>query len=347
MSTGKWFMFDELVMGSGTMCQRCIQPNLQLPGGIELDASRLFRDRMYQQHGLTPPVVRHKSSSEGRTSHSILSAYIIDNKRFTDNDRKEINNAMNQINNYTNSYLNKTINNITKPEWPLINVTYLYYARVKVENLNSSQINGRLIDSPVPTYKSMDNKFIAQLRIVQRMDIHITGPGTGQMYQTFLSDGSVNINLGGVQQQKLQNKSQPYTSYMEQYMTSGTPYIKGLYYPIHERPKGIKKDEVIKLIRQAGQLILEGFSLPVNPRENLALDGQLFVEMCERDKKFCSLVTTRSADKHRDCIDLWVADLVHENRQWSSEGFIDKYGQNIRCSLNHTLLHELKRKYGI
>ena len=30
------------------------------------------------------------------------------------------------------------------------------------------------------------------------MDIHITGPGTGQIYQTFLSDGSVSINLGGL-----------------------------------------------------------------------------------------------------------------------------------------------------
>jgi hypothetical protein len=134
MSRGNWFMFDELIMGSGTMCQRCTQPNLQLAGGIELDGSRLFRDRMYRQHGLIPSVIRHKSSSEGRTSHDILLAYIIDNKRFTDNDRKEINHAINQINNYTNSYLNKTINNTTKLEWPLITVTYIYYNHVKAQN---------------------------------------------------------------------------------------------------------------------------------------------------------------------------------------------------------------------
>ncbi|CAF4425964.1 unnamed protein product, partial [Adineta steineri] len=51
LSKGRWFIFEEIVMGSGTVCQRCIQPNLQLPGGVELNASRLFRDRMYQQHG--------------------------------------------------------------------------------------------------------------------------------------------------------------------------------------------------------------------------------------------------------------------------------------------------------
>ena len=84
MSIGKWFMFDELIMGSGAFCQRCIQPNLQLAGGVELDASRLFRDRMYQQHGLLRPIIRQKSSSEYRTSHDLLRGYIIDNKRFTE-----------------------------------------------------------------------------------------------------------------------------------------------------------------------------------------------------------------------------------------------------------------------
>ncbi|CAF4374939.1 unnamed protein product, partial [Rotaria sordida] len=88
------------------------------------------------------------------------------------------------------------------------------------------------------------------------MDIHITGPGTGQMYQTFLSDGSITINLGGIKPRGSENTEKAYSSYLEQYMTSGTPYIKGLYYPINERQKGIKKDEVIKLIRQASKLIL-------------------------------------------------------------------------------------------
>jgi hypothetical protein len=346
MSNERWFMFDELVMGSGTLCQRCNQPNLQLPGGVELDGSRLFRDRMYHQHGLIPSIIRHKSSSEGRTSHDLLLAYIIDNKRFTTNDRKEINDAINEINNYTDSYLNKTIDNRTTLQWPLIHVTYLYYNQVKAQNLSLIQINTTSIDSRSPTYELIDNNFIAQLKILHQMDIHITGPGTGQMYQTFLSDGSVNVNLGGIRPWGLENTEEAYTSYLEQHMTSGTPYIKGLYYPINERIKGIKKDEVIKLIRQAGQLILQGFSLPVNPRENLAVDGQLFVEMCEKDKEFCSFVTTISLGREFACLDLWIEDLVHENRQWKLGGFSDK-DRNISCPFNHTLLHELRNKYGI
>ncbi|CAF5043648.1 unnamed protein product, partial [Rotaria socialis] len=95
-------------MGSGTMCQRCTQPNFQLPGGVELDGSRLFRDRMYQQHGLIHPTVRQKSSSEGRSRRDVLLAYVVDNKRYTAEDRKEIDAAISEINNYTNSYINKT-----------------------------------------------------------------------------------------------------------------------------------------------------------------------------------------------------------------------------------------------
>ncbi|CAF3987108.1 unnamed protein product, partial [Rotaria sordida] len=309
---------------------------------VELDGSRLFRDRIYQQHGLIHPIIRQKSSSEGRTSHDLLLAYIIDNKRFTDEDREEIHDAINEINNYTNSYLNKT----TKLQWPLVHVSYLYYDEVTTKNLNSIQINATSIDSLSPTYELIENNFIAQLKILRQMDIHITGPGSGQMYQTFLSDGSITINLGGIKPRKLENIDKAYSSYLEQYMTSGTPYIKGLYYPINERQKGIKKDEVIKLIQQASKLILEGFSLPVNAHDNLAPDGQLFVEMCEKDKEFCSQVTTRTSDRNSDCLDFWVEDFVHEHRQWQVGGFIEN-DRNISCPFNHSLLHELREKYRI
>jgi hypothetical protein len=346
MSRGKWFLFDELIMGSGTMCQRCIQSNLQLPGGIELDGSRLFRDRMYRQHSLIPPIKRNKFSSENRTSRDLLLAYVIDNKRFTENDRKEIHDAINEINTLTNSILYNITNETTKFQWPLIRVSYLYYDQIQGENISLIPINATQTDSRSPIYELIENNFMAQLKILRQMDIHLSAPGTGQMYQTFLSDGSVNINLGGLRPPDLENTKQAYTSYMEQYMTSGTPYIKGLYYPINERTKGIKKDQVIKLIRQAGQIILEGFSLPVNPRDNLAPDGQLFVEMCEKDKEFCSLVTTRSPYTEFHCLQFWSEDFVHESRQWKLGGFNDT-GRNISCPFNRSLLHELRKKYGI
>ncbi|CAF1451411.1 unnamed protein product [Adineta steineri] len=108
-----------------------------------------------------------------------------------------------------------------------------------------------------------------------------------------------------------------YTSYLEQHMTSGIPYIKGLYYPINERIKDIK------LIRHGGQLIFRRFLLPVQPRENLAADGQLFVEICEKDKEFI-------------CLQFWVEDFVHEHNQWKDGGYIDN-SQNISCSFNRCI----------
>ncbi|CAF1199320.1 unnamed protein product [Adineta steineri] len=88
----------------------------------------------------------------------------------------------------------------------------------------------------------------------------------------------------------------------------------------------------IKLIRHGSQLIFRRFLLPVQPRENLAVDGQLFVEMCEKDKEFI-------------CLQFWVEDFVHEHNQWKDGGYIDN-GQNISCSFNRSLLRQLREKHG-
>ncbi|CAF3956264.1 unnamed protein product [Adineta steineri] len=332
MSIGKWFAFEEIIIGSGDMCQRCLQPNLQLPGGIELNGSRLFRDRMYKQHGLIPPITRHNHSAERRNPVIPLNAVFINNKRFTTRDRIEIGAAIDEINMYTDTHRNHT-----KLDWPLIYVSYVSYSQISTEN------NARL---HLNFAKNID-KMTMQLQLLKTIDIHITGPGTGQMYQTFLSDGSVNINLGGLVQKNSDSTTlEKYTSFMEQHMTAGTPYIKGLYYPINERPKGIKRDIVIKLIRKAAQLIIDGFALPVNSKDNLAPDGQLFTEMCEIDRNFCMTVTERWQMSNFWCFVTWPETIIYENRAWSKEGIID-YGKNVTCPYNRTLLNQLRQKYNI
>ncbi|CAF3774164.1 unnamed protein product [Rotaria sp. Silwood1] len=109
MSTDRWFVFDELVMGSDMMCQRCIQPTLQLPGGVKMNGSRLFRDRMYIQHGLIPPILRPSKSNRKRTFNKIVYACVIDNKRFSEADRTEINLALDEINYYTMIHQNTSM----------------------------------------------------------------------------------------------------------------------------------------------------------------------------------------------------------------------------------------------
>ncbi|UJR20090.1 hypothetical protein I4U23_023222 [Adineta vaga] len=341
----QWFVFEEVLLGSGMMCQRCIQSNYQLAGGIELDGSRLFRNRMYKQHGLYSSHVRQNHSAEKRHFKQPLNAYIIHNKRFTVEEQEELRLAMNEINDYTNSHLNKTINDIKTLPYPLVRVIYLDYRNITPQNNISSDFKATEMDSRSPMYELLDNNFIAQLRVVRQMDIHITGPGTGQMYQTFLSDGSVNINLGGMNPYKKETTPIAYPSFLEQYVTAGIPYIKGLYYPINKRRDGIKRNEVVQLIKQAAQMIMKGFSIPVNPKENLAPDGQVFVDQCEHDKDFCQLVTIRKSGQFW-CNNMWTEDLVHERRQWAEGGFPIN-GANVNCSFNRTLLRSLRQKYGI
>jgi hypothetical protein len=194
---------------------------------------------------------------------------------------------------------------------------------------------------------SNHSQMMAHLKLLQDTDIHITGSGTGQMYQNFLPDGSVNINLGGLGYIKRNTTVEKYTSFLEQYLTAGIPYNKGLYYPINERTKGIKREMVIKLIREAAQLIINGFSIPVNPKDNLAADGQLFIEMCESDKNFCKTVTERWKENHIWCIDTWPEDIVHEKGPWSIEGIRIDDGTYVTCSYNRTLMHRLRQKYNI
>ena len=333
MSKNRWFLFEEIVMGSGTFCQRCTQPNFQLPGGVSLDGSRLFRDRMYQQHGLILPP-RRKHSSDYRKSRDILEAIVIDNKRYFLEDRNEIKAAIDELNTYVDTHEKDA-----DSEWPLIRVRYVYYGQVRAANQSYVNITVTKMDFRSPVYELTENNFMAQLKLLRQADIHVSGPGTGQMYQTFLQDGSVNVNIGGLRPWGLERTNKSYTSYLEQHMTSGAPYIKGLYYPINERPKGITKNNMIRLI-------LKGFSIPVNPLENLGADGQLFVEMCEKDVKLCASVTERLPDRPFACLEFWVEDFVHEQDQWKEGGIIrDK--TKTSCQYNYTLLRQLREKYHI
>ena len=327
LSSSKWFVFQELLMGSGKMCQRCLQPNLQLPGGVELNGSRLFRDRMYEKHGLQLPTARRKHSAEQRNLRTPLKVLVIDNKRFSAQDKREIHAAIDEINGDTRMRKNIMAWNEIDSKRPLIQITYLDFRLLVSDNGSDKR------------------QFIRHLQFLSTTDIHVTGPGTGQMYQTFLSDGAVHINLGGIKLGLVKNISVNFTSFMEQYMTAGTPYIKGLYYPINSRPLGVKKEEVVKLVREAARLIMQGFSLPVNPRENLAPDGQLFTEMCSLDSQFCTSVTERSFDSENACIDTWPEEIIHEYQPWSPTG-VNRQNQTIQCPLNRTLLNHLRRKYG-
>lgn len=334
-SMHRWFVFDELLVGSGKLCQRCLQKNLQLPGGHDLNGSQLFRDRMYRRHDLPMPASRQQHSTEQRNPLVRLRAVVIDNKRLTDQDRNEIHAAMIEINHETHENIRRVAsNNQSNTTWPMILMHYVDFRTISTSEPKASK------SAPA------NQEFAQHLQLLKTVDIHLAGSGTGQMYQTFLADGAVHINLGGVISTSEEARARNYTSFMEQQVTAGIPYIRALYYPINARPFGIKKDEVVKLALQAARLIFTGFPIPVNPQENLAPDGLLFTEMCQLDAQFCAAVTARPLVLEGSCADTWPEEIVHEIGPWSPNQLNSQFPTKP-CPLNRTLLDALRKKYGI
>lgn len=64
------------------------------------------------------------------------------------------------------------------------------------------------------------DRFRAHLQIIRDTDIHISGPGTTFMYQQFMPDGSVVINLGHLY------RGYPF---MDEFMAEGTSYLRAMY----------------------------------------------------------------------------------------------------------------------
>ena len=88
----------------------------------------------------------------------------------------------------------------------------------------------------------------------------ISGPGTTMMYQQFLRDGSVVVNLGG-------NKG-----YMDEFIAEGASYLRALYarMPLHDALHG--GVVVRELAMQARDLVFKGggFAMPTPCGLNLS-----------------------------------------------------------------------------
>lgn len=78
------FYFERTIVGSGRMAQRIITADLAIPGSRSLDGMRLFRNHMFWSHG-----VKLNEKPKNRDIKS-LRAFVVDNKRYTQNDRKAL-----------------------------------------------------------------------------------------------------------------------------------------------------------------------------------------------------------------------------------------------------------------
>merc|ERR1712146_59949 len=59
----------------------------------------------------------------------------------------------------------------------------------------------------------------------------------------------------------------------EQHMSAGSTYVRTIYYDSKERMEGLKAQPVVELLRQARDIVQEGFEIPVAITQNLSPEG--------------------------------------------------------------------------
>jgi hypothetical protein len=206
-------------------------------------------------------------------------------------------------------------------------------------------VSGQLVD-----WRDLPD-FRAQLELISGTQIHLSAPGTGMMYQPFLPDGAIHVNLGSCALFPFQvslwgrlmsliypGYSKPSPGFMEQAMVASTPYHRALYYPIAEVCAGLTRERLRSLIAHAAALYDSGFEIPVPRGVNLSPDGFVAQGLLLADPLFREHLTDPVA--HKDCATgkyFWPEIVVRQVGGWATG----------ECRLNTTLLTELKLAYNI
>ena len=110
--------------------------------------------------------------------------------------------------------------------------------------------------------------------------VHVSSVGNAQMYQLFMNDGAVHVNLGAVPEFRKYNttksdngkrvqliKRMPFhfPVFMEQQLANGAPYLRALYYSSKDRACGLEEAKVRSLLLEAVLLFRQGFRMPLPP----------------------------------------------------------------------------------
>lgn len=144
-------------------------------------------------------------------------------------------------------------------------------------------------------YRSFED----QMKEIEDVDIHISGPGTGMLYMPFLKKGAVNINLGYIEAIQT-NTARPnlkieqsdredifIPGWMEQSVCSAANYVSTFYYDRFKYPT-IEFEPLVELLEKA--------MLQVGKQQenNLNLDAVVFKEYCKRcpnPEELCTYIT--------------------------------------------------------
>lgn len=228
------------------------------------------------------------------------------------------------------------------------NIAIISNKRYSKEELN-------VINEVVEIFKPVSNisfidwykcsSFEEQMKIVQNIDIHISGPGTGMMYMPFLKKGAVNINLGYMEHTqtntarpniKIQNSSAAdhiFPGWMEQSVCAAVKDVSTLYYDRFTYNK-IEKQPLIDIINKAISIVNQGQI--VESKHNV--DAQVFIEYCKRvsnARQLCDYLTG---------IAFFIELFVHEHPLAVPENIVDIHLlRRIKDELGMNRNYEIKK----
>lgn len=186
--------------------------------------------------------------------------------------------------------------------------------------------------------------FKEQMKVLQDIDIHITGPGTGMMYMPFLKKGAVNINLGYIEHTQtntarpniyIQNaKEADYIvpGWMEQSVCVGAEYVSTLYYDRFTY-NNIEKQPLIDLINEAIFIINSKYV----KLDNHNIDAKVFIEYCKR------VSNAREVCNHLTNIAFFIELFVNEHPAAIPQNLVNiELLRQIKDEFNYNRNYEIK-----
>jgi len=301
--------FEEVVIGVGGAGNMVADRSGAIGGSLApMNAMSQFRDRMLRAYGL--PVSRGVVPVPPDRDLNVI---IISNKRFMPKEEEALNAIVDRLNKK---------------------------GGVRAEFIDWGKVG------------SGPGKFKEHLRRTQEADIYVSSIGTALQYVPFMKDGKVYIATGSV----WRRSGQYFPTFMEQQLAgAGTPYLRTLY----ADPGGVFRAKlphpdlgddgffsgvngtlVQELMDQAEVLVRKGFEIPVDPEDNLSVEGRLLVDLIKRDEAAGkTLMANRNGAVHDCALLLWNEAVVYEVGPWR---------KGAQCgSAHHTLLRQMRKEYGL
>lgn len=347
-SSSEWLLLDELIVGSGNegeYVSNTVLPATQsvdlIPGG---DVLLAFRERLYQAHGVIPPL-RRSRSDENRTSAKPLEVLITGNQR----DTPKLLEAFQGTAAYLNSQGSKTSEGVAAMLRRHLNVRFVSW-----EDLQP---------------------WGEQLKVLKDIDILVSGIGSALFYSLLLPDGAAVVNLGYNRplgafagETSAPAGAATFPSYGEEFLGMSNARVRTFYLPLDQVERGPSTLELSSLLEEAGAAVRKGFEIPLaSPEENLGIFGKIILELQQRSESSRRGLAadsqnhlTNGDDNAQALPGHWLdqfrchqrgsgqasaADLVYE--QSITQAVIPEFRSQLSssCHIDLQLLRQLKVKY--